>query len=76
MNERDKSSCYLIAPDGGLRTIPAYLVDDLRKKGWRVVVNPKRTYFPEYDVTHPAYQKPVEKPLIEENPDMLQIEAV
>lgn len=47
---------YLIGLDGGLRKIPAYMVNDLQKQGWRMVTNPKRNYYPEYDQTSPHYK--------------------
>lgn len=47
---------YLIAVDGGLRTVPAYMVNDLLKQGWRKVDFPKRTYYPEFDKTSPHYK--------------------
>lgn len=46
----------LIATDGGLRYMPAYLVADLLKKGWRRVDNPKRNYYAEFDQTSPFYR--------------------
>lgn len=48
---------HLYATDGGLRHMPSYLVPDLQKQGWKVVVNPKRNYAPEYDQTSPYYKK-------------------
>lgn len=48
---------YLIGVDGGLRQVPAYMVNDMQKRGWRFVVNPKRQYYPEYDQTSPNYKK-------------------
>jgi len=58
MDLNDKNSkIYLVGIDGGLRLIPGYLVPELQKKGWHIVHNPKRTYFPEYDQTSPHYKK-------------------
>lgn len=59
---------YLIAPDGGLRSIPNYLVSDLQKKGWRMVMNPKRTYYAEYDQTNPHYKEKEEQRPMDELP--------
>ena len=47
---------HLIGLDGGLRHVDSMLVPQLEKQGFRQVVNPKRTYFPEYDKTHPSYR--------------------
>jgi hypothetical protein len=45
------TKCTLLAPDGGVRYIPLYLKDDLLKKGWKVINNPKSEYYPAYDVS-------------------------
>lgn len=50
---------HMVGTDGGLRTIPSYLVDELTKKGWKLVINPKRNYYPEYDQTSPFYKRNV-----------------
>lgn len=50
-----KELTSMVGIDGGLRRIPAYLSNDLQKKGWRIVLNPKRNYYPEYDQTSPHY---------------------
>jgi hypothetical protein len=47
---------HMISIDGGLRQIPQYMTNDLQKKGWRIVTNPKRTYYAEYDQTSPYYR--------------------
>lgn len=48
---------YMIGLDGGLRKIPAYMVNELQKQGWRMVTNPRRQYFPEFDRTNPNYKE-------------------
>lgn len=53
----NKALVSIIGLDGGLRYIPEYLVPELQKKGWKVVVNPKRNYYPELDQTSPYYKK-------------------
>lgn len=47
---------HVIATDGGLRHVAGNTVNDLILRGWKVVVNPKRNYYPEYDRTHPSYR--------------------
>lgn len=59
MIENKNGHTYLISIDGSLKLIPNYLVNDLQKKGWSVVINPKRTYYPEHDQTSPHYKKTV-----------------
>ncbi len=39
----------MINPRGGLREIQASLVPQLKEQGWKIVVNPKRDYYPELD---------------------------
>lgn len=48
---------FMIGLDGGLRRIPAYMASDMQKKGWLLVVNPKRLYYPEHDQTLDSYRK-------------------
>lgn len=39
----------MINPRGGLREIQSSMVPDLKSQGWKIVVNPKRDYYPELD---------------------------
>lgn len=63
----------IIGLDGRLRWLPAYMIKDLQKQGWRLVTNPRREYFPELDQTSPHYKK-------EEDPNQeieeLQVEVL
>lgn len=52
----NKALVSIIGLDGGLRHIPEYLVPELKKKGWKVVHNAKRTYYPEFDQTSRHYK--------------------
>ena len=52
----DNTPVFMIKDDGGLWRGPSYLVDDLQRRGWKVVINPKRTYYPEHDKKHPNYK--------------------
>lgn len=65
--------CYIIGTDGTLRYMPAYLIPDLQKKGWRLVSNPKRTYYAEFDQTNPNWKSPDEP---EQEIDTLKVEVV
>lgn len=47
----------MINPRGSLREIQAMMVPELKAQGWRVVVNPKRDYFPELDEANKNNQK-------------------
>ena len=62
----------IIGLDGTLRHLPAKLIPDLQKLGWRLVTAPKRTYYPELDQTNPNYKNPVEP---EEEMDTLHVEV-
>lgn len=53
----NKALVSMISIDGGLRHMPEYLVPELQKKGWKIIVNPKRNYYPELDQTSPYYKK-------------------
>ena len=46
----------IIGLDGTLRHLPAKLIPDLQKLGWRLVTAPKRTYYPELDQTNPNWK--------------------
>ena len=75
MNICSQNHTHLIGTDGGLRHISSpYLVPELEKQGWRIVVNPKREYYPEYDTTHPSYTK--NQTIETENLDILQGEML
>lgn len=67
---------HLIGPDGGLRHITqSKLIPELERLGFRQVVNPKRTWYAEFDKTHPSYQEQI---LLDPNEDthLLQVERV
>lgn len=53
----NKALVSMISIDGGLRQIPEYLVPELQKKGWKIIVNPKRNYYPELDQMSPYFKK-------------------
>jgi len=61
MNIDKHVQIYMIGVDGGLRIIPGYLSDGLKQQGWKIINNPKRTYYPEYDRTSPHYKDREEK---------------
>ena len=46
----------IIGLDGTLRHLPAKLIPDLQKLGWRLVTAPKRMYYPELDQTNPNWK--------------------
>lgn len=69
----DCTSPHAIGIDGSLRhtVVNALLLE----KGWKVVNNPKRVWYPEFDQTHPSYK---ENHLIEseDNSDILEVEKL
>lgn len=64
----------MIGTDGGLRHIAPLYSEDLKAKGWKIVVNPKRTYWPEYDQTSKFYRKD-DTPLTVTS-DVLEVEVL
>jgi len=48
MNE-DNTFINMIGPDGKVRNIRSYMKDELLKKGFRVVINPKQEWYPQFD---------------------------
>ncbi len=70
----NKALVDLIGLDGGLRHVPEYLVPELKKKGWKVIHNAKRTYFPELDQTSPYYR--AEEKEIDESNFILKVEVI
>lgn len=50
------SKTHMIFIDGGLRHIKGHKVEEMILRGAKVVVNPKRNYYPEFDRTHPSYK--------------------
>ena len=63
----------MIKIDGGLWTGPERMIPELEKIGWKYVVNPKRSYYYEYDQTNPNYKSP-DQP--EEPIDTLYVDVV
>ena len=59
---------------GSLKYIQANLVPELKAQGWKIVVNPKRSYFPELDIENKYKSGPVAEELEEAN--ILQFEDV
>ncbi len=53
----DENRISMIGVDGKVRWIDQLKVTEFREKGWRVIVNPKETYYPQYDQ---ALNKPKE----------------
>jgi hypothetical protein len=43
------STISMIGVDGGVKYVPSYMREELLKKGWKVVSNPKMEYYPQYD---------------------------
>ena len=66
---------HAISTDGGLKHIQAYLIADMEKQGWHQVSFPKRSYYFEYDTTHPSY-KEREQIGIEDNTETLEVEVI
>ena len=52
---------------GSLKYVQASLVPELKALGWKIVVNPKRSYFPELDSENKYKSGPVEEELEEGN---------
>lgn len=69
----EKAFVSIIGIDGGLRHVPEYLVPELKKKGWKIIHNAKRNYYPELDQTSPHY-KAEEKEEVES--DILKVEVL
>lgn len=46
----------MVGIDGGVKYVPYYMRDELIKKGWKIINNPKVEYFPEFDSTLQGYQ--------------------
>lgn len=45
----EENKVSLIGVDGKVRWLPESKVREFVDKGWRTIVNPKETYYPEYD---------------------------
>lgn len=66
---------HMIKIDGSLWHGSATLIPELEKQGWRVVVNPKRSYYAEYDKTSNSYR---DETIVDvnEDTDMLDVELL
>jgi hypothetical protein len=51
------TTVHMIKIDGQVGEFPAYMAAELGKRGYLVVVNPKRNYYIEHDQTLPSYKK-------------------
>jgi hypothetical protein len=47
---------HAVGTDGGLRHLQNIYVEDMKLRGWKVVINPKRPYYPELDTTSPHFK--------------------
>ena len=65
----------LVAPDGKVRYVPSYMKDELIAKGWRIVINPKREYYPELDKSLKSNTTPNVLENVEEG-DILEVEKI
>lgn len=45
----------MLGLDGGVKYVPLYMKEELLKKGWKVITNPKEEYYPQYDQTLQGY---------------------
>lgn len=53
---------------GNLRYVQSGMIPELKAQGWKVVVNPKREYYPELDIENKNHNAgPVEEELDEYN---------
>lgn len=52
---------------GSLKYVQSGMVPELKAQGWHIVVNPKRSYFPELDSENKYKSGPVEEELEEGN---------
>lgn len=43
------SKISMLGVDGGVKYVPAYMREELLKKGWKIISNPKMEYYPQYD---------------------------
>ena len=46
----DSGYCYMIDPRGSVHNIKSWEIDNLKQQGWRIIVNPKKRYYEEYDL--------------------------
>ena len=74
-NKPDCSEFHMIGVDGGLKHIPAHLIQELEKKGFHQVVFPKRSYYYEMDKMHPSYRER-ERIGLEDTTELLEVEVV
>lgn len=65
----------IIGLDGKVRSVPSYMKDELLKKGWRIVINPKREYYFEFDQSIKGNTTPTELENVSEV-DVLPIERL
>ena len=74
-NRSDCNENHAISSDGGLRHFERMMQPELAKLGWQMVNFPKRSYYMEFDKTHPSY-KEKESIGLEDATEILQVEVV
>lgn len=75
MSIDQNTKCTMLAPDGGVRYIPLYMKEELLKKGWKIINNPKEEYYPQYDTTLQGYTTNAET-VEEEDSNVLEVKVV
>lgn len=65
----------MLGLDGGVKYVPAYMREDLLKRGWKVIINPKEEYYPQYDRTIQGYSNTSET-IEEEDSNYLEVKVV
>lgn len=52
------------------------LVESYKAKGWRVIINPTETYYPQYDQSNGTYMTQVTRDIENGDKDMLKVEIL
>jgi hypothetical protein len=69
------SKISMLGVDGGVKYVPAYMREELLKKGWKVISNPKMEYYPEWDQSLQGY-RPDDDSVEEENNNLLDVKVL
>ena len=65
----------MVKSDGKVGVFPSYLKEELLKKGFALIINPKQSYYPQYDRTLKGYGKNPEV-IEEDDPNYLEVEKI
>lgn len=70
------STISMIGVDGGVKYVPLYMREELLKKGWKIIVNPKMEYYPQYDQSLQGFRNESESVDEDNDNNFLEVKVI